>query len=442
MTQPLPNIVHIKKNWYLSRNPFPSQGIARLGGEDLRENGLLFDPAVQDDKFREAAEKFVLGAAYSGLKFGFLWSLGTGLHGDARGFGKSSLMQYLTEHVNEDFGRDVFVSAGLEESDAEEQPVCAMMASFDMANVRSLHAVFYAAVEYVCRFHRPDTPALIQRLYDRLVQVVGSSEEAQLLSAVNQRQLDLTGRTLGPPIPEFLELLCSGDFAALNEYLAAITPTRRTRNGAQYLATLLIFIKTAGINHVLLSCDQLEDFAATTTTKQKRTLEIERFRDYLLEIQPMADMLSVVVTMHPRAVQAIAEMWHLADLPSYDHDRQENKHRVVVLERIRTHEKTERLLRPYIESFRTSSAPPDLPSLFPFSDDAVAAILSRSDGKPRDLLRKANALVEAGGEANWEVIDESRAAELLDAFDLEDDEGDLLAPTAAMIPGDVEWGSR
>ena len=97
MSPSVPKIVHIKRRWYLDQNPFPSQGIARLGGDDMRENGLLFDPGVQDDKVSEAAEKFALGAAYSGLKFGFLWSLGTGLHGDARGFGKSSLMQYLTE---------------------------------------------------------------------------------------------------------------------------------------------------------------------------------------------------------------------------------------------------------------------------------------------------------------------------------------------------------
>ena len=37
-------------------------------------------------KVQESMEKFVLGAAYDGLKFGYLWSLGTGPSGDARGF--------------------------------------------------------------------------------------------------------------------------------------------------------------------------------------------------------------------------------------------------------------------------------------------------------------------------------------------------------------------
>ena len=91
--------------------------------------------------------------------------------------------------------------------------------------------------------------------------------------------------------------------------IEAVKAGSRARVGAaNYLATFLLFAKAAGIKHVLLGCDQLEDFAATSTTKQKRTVETERFRDYVLELQPMADMLSTVVTLHPRAAQAIGEM--------------------------------------------------------------------------------------------------------------------------------------
>jgi hypothetical protein len=241
-------------------------------------------------------------------------------------------------------------------------------------------------------------------------------------------------------VAEFLELLCAGNPAELNRHVAEVTPTRRTRNGAMYLATLLIFIKTAGIPHVLLCCDQLEDFASTTTTKQKRTLEVERFRDYLLEIQPMADMLSVVVTMHPRAVRTIAEMWQLADLPSYEYDREENRHRVVVLDRISTVEKATRLLQQYLNGFRDERAPQSLDPLSPFTPEAVEAIFSRSDGKPRDILRKANALIERGGEENWDTITGERTARLLDTFALDDEDEDLLSPSATVVPGDVDWG--
>jgi len=436
-TGPVNKIVWIKKQWHLQSNPFPAQGIALLGGDDLRENGLLFDPSVQDDKFGEAVEKFALGAAYSGLKFGFLWSLSTGIGADARGFGKSSLMQYLTEYINEDFGRKAFIDTGLDASDADEHPMCSMLASFDMAHVRSLHAVFFAAVEYACRFNRPGKPSLVERLHERITQRLGTTDADVVQQTVDQIQLGMRGRTVGPPVPDFLALLCAGDHDGLRRHVNQVKPASRARNGASYLATLLIYIKAAGIPHVLLCCDQLEDFAATTTTKQKRVLEIERFRDYMLEIQPMADMLSTVVTMHPRAVPAIAEMWQLADLPSYEHDRQENRQRVVVLDKIHSAERTERLLRQYLDGFRSVSGGTDTDPLSPFTKDAIQVIFTRSDGKPRDILRKANSLIERGAEENWTEISAERAAEVLDSF--VDDDGDDLLGSAATVPGDVDW---
>ena len=262
------------------------------------------------------------------------WSLGTGLGGDARGFGKSSLMQFLVENVNEDFGRKVFLEMGLENADADEHPLCAVLASFDMANARSLNAVFYEAARYACRFRHSETSStLIERIRQRLVDVVGDDDLEALIGAVKSVQENLRGRTLGPPVREFLELLCDDDPRKLSRYVDNVTPTKRARSGATFLATFLIMAKAVGIKHVLLCCDQLEDFASTTTSRQKRALETERFRDYILELQPMCDMLSCTVTMHPRATQAIGDMWRLADLPSYDHDRQENRHHVV--ERVR-----------------------------------------------------------------------------------------------------------
>lgn len=434
-------ILWIKKHWNLKENPFPSEAIARLGGDDLRENGLLFDPHVQGDKVEEAAEKFVLGAAYGGLKFGFLWSLGTGIHGDARGFGKSSLMQYLVEDVNKDWGRAIFLRTGLDESDAGEHPMCAVLASFDMANARSLNAVFFTATQYACRFRVDDnTPTLAERIYARLIEQVGSEDPAELRRAIETVQERLRGRTLGPPVAPFLELLCGGDSSRIGRYLEnEVSEAKRTRSGASYLATFLLMVKASGVRNVLLCCDQLEDFASTTTSKQKRTLEVERFRDYLLEIQPMSDMLSVVVTMHPRATQAIGDMWRLADLPSYDHDREENRHRVVVLERLSSAAHANQLVAKYLERYRSGDAPAD--PLYPFTADAVEAIRTRSDGKPRDILRRAHALIERGSEDNWDLIDAANATAVLDSFTLADDEEDLLGTTrsaAARSPYSAE----
>ena len=435
-------IVWMKTKWKLKMNPFPSEAIARLGGTDIRENGLLFDPAVQDSKVQEAREKFVLGAAYGGLKFGYLWSLGTGLDSDARGFGKSSLMQFFVEEINRDFGESAFVKSGLEDTDAAENPVCAVLASFDMANARSLNAVFFEAARYASRFRTSDDQStLAERIRDRLIARVGSDEEAALVAAVMSVQANLRGRTLGPPVDEFLRLLCAGDSSELAAHVDGVTPARRTRNGAAYLATLLIAIQAAGINNVILCCDQLEDFAATTTTRQKRTLETERFRDYVLEIQPMSDMLTCVVTMHPRATQAIGEMWHLADLPSYEHDKAENRHRVVILERLPSVEKASILIEQYLDEARSTPAP-DGDCLYPFTSEAVRVLHIRSEGKPRDLLRKAHSLITEGADRNWEYIDGEGAADILDSF-TDHDEDYFVSPSGASVPTHaVDWSQE
>ena len=442
MISHIPQIVWMKKEWKLKENPFPPEAIARLGGSDNRENGLLFDPAVQDDKVREAMEKFVLGAAYGGLKFGYLWSLGTGLSGDARGFGKSSLMQYMVEQINQDFGRKAFLDSGLDDTDAIENPVCSVLSSFDMANARSLNAVFFEAARYACRFRTADDqPTLAERIRARLVSRIGSDKKSDLIAAVESVQADLRGRTLGPPVAEFLELLCVGDSSKLAAHVDGVTPTRRTRNGAAYLATLLIVIRAAGVDRVLLCCDQLEDFAATTTTRQKRTLETERFRDYVLEIQPMSDMLTCVVTMHPRATQAIGEMWHLADLPSYDHDRAENRHRVVILEQLPNVEKTSILIKQYLNVARAVPVSND-DHLYPFTSEAVDVLYSRSDGKPRDLLRKAYSLINEGADRNWKIIDGEGAAAILDSFSDADEDYFMSSSGVPTSTYSVDWSQE
>jgi hypothetical protein len=290
-----------------------------------------------------------------------------------------------------------------------------------MANAKALNAVFYEAARYGCRFQTSaENPTLIARIRQRLVERVGSEKIEDLMLAIEEVQANLRGRTLGPPVQEFLDVLCSGDSKRVQRYVDGVRPATRTRNGANYLATFLLMIKASGIDHVLLCCDQLEDFASTATTRQKRTVETERFRDYLLELQPMCDMLSCVVTLHPRATQAIGEMWQLADLPSYDYGREENSHSVVVLESINA-EKAEALVATYIAAARTN-VDRSVDSLFPFTNEAVEAIFKRADGKPRDILRKAFSLVERGSEENWDMIDGERAARVLDSFtDIDDD---------------------
>jgi hypothetical protein len=254
------------------------------------------------------------------------------------------------------------------------------------------------------------------------------------------RRAPVRGRTLGPPLNDFIQLLCAGDSTALGRYVAQVKSGARTRVGAaNFLATFLLFAKAADVSHVLLGCDQLEDFASTTTSKQKRMLETERFRDFVLELMPMADMLTIVVTMHPRAELAINEMWRLADLPSMAWHLEENEGHIVVLSEIKSVEQTRALLKPYLEEARTSSASAN--DFAPFTDESFTALLDRSDGKPRDILRKAHALIERGARENWPEIDADRTRTVLDSLALPADDGEQSwsATTTASRSLEEHW---
>lgn len=432
--------VWLKRQWGLRNNPFPTTGIARLGGADLRENGLLYEPDVNADKFEEAVEKFVLGAAFSGLRFGYLWSTGTGPgDSDARGFGKSVLMQHLTGSLNEDFGRAAYLSCGLDEDDASEAPICGLLTSFDTAQIRSLSAALFTAVEYATDFRAADTSlTLVQRLREALVARTATDDPQSLAKIVVEQHRDLRGRTLGPPDDKLILALCDADPTVAQDYLDKVKPASRTRNGAVYLATFLLFAAAAGMKHVLLCCDQLEDLASTTTAKAKRDLETERFRDIILETLPMADMLGVVVTMHPRAALTIGTAWELADLPTFEIS-EANKHRIVVLPALRDLDSAVKLLSKYLAAARKKD---DRPSgdLYPFTSGAVEALFKRSNRKPRDVLRKAHGLIEAASGDNLVIIDEQAVTRYLDAVgpDTEEDIGPVVA---SPVTTSLDWSA-
>jgi hypothetical protein len=403
MSPVLPAVAWIRNKWGLERNPFPAEGIAVLGGTDDRENGRLFRPEVQTQQFDEAIGKFVLGAIYNGQRFGALWSQSTIADPDSRGYGKSVLLQYLSCYLNEDFGKAAFSRVGMDESDAVENPVCALLASFDTASTKNLNSLFFSAVEYGADFRLHDEDrTLYERLYERLCVIAGTDDPMTLTERCHDAYRALKGRTLGPPEEKFLAALCAGEPRAVQDHLDAVTPAKRSRSGANFLATMLLFVKAAGIGKVMLFCDQLEDFASPQTPKRTRSVEVERFRDFVAELLPMADMVSIVVTMHPRALASIEEFWQLADLPSLRVD-EANRHIVVVMTQLDTPDQAKGLLGAYLNASRRDGA--DGAGLAPFTEDAVEELWTHSSKKPRDLLRKAHKMITFAAEENLGEID-------------------------------------
>ncbi|WP_432023203.1 hypothetical protein [Streptomyces parvus] len=427
----VPGVVWIKREWKFRNNPFPSTGMARVGGIDDRENGLLYEPDVHADQLREAIDKFVLGMSFSGLKFGYLWSAGVIPNdSDARGFGKSVLLQHLSRRINSDFGRAVYEESGLDEADAAEVPICSLFTSFDTVHVRSLGAALFAAVEYAVKFRAEDAPTLAGKLRDRLAERIGDSDVKALTKAVADSHRAVRGRTLGPPDDKLIVALCDESPDAAVDYLTKVSPISRSRNGAVHMATFLVFAAAAGIKHVLVCCDQLEDLASTTTAKAKRDLEVERFRDVIVETLPMADMVTLVATMHPRASATMRHAWTLADLPSFDLTPG-NRFSTVELPPLQDAAQAAQLLKRYLAAASTADVAGD--DLRPFTDEAVARLFERSARKPRDVLRKAHTVLVAASAQNLPRITGPDVENILGV------PGQQTAAAQNEIPGTLDW---
>jgi hypothetical protein len=119
-------------------------------------------------------------------------------------------------------------------------------------------------------------------------------------------------------------------------------------------------------------------------------------------------MASYVLTMHPDAARSIEEFWSLARLPQIDFSRRQNERVTVILKALETPDQAARLLGRYLNEFRTGT-PPD--PLFPFTRDAIEAVRKSAEGRPGEILRRANRLIDEGAANQTALIDATQVEE-------------------------------
>jgi hypothetical protein len=203
----------------------------------------------------------------------------------------------------------------------------------------------------------------------------------------------IIGGTSGPLRSELVYALAPGGMQ-LKLTLAAVSPTARLRNGLQYLDFALAVLAAAGIDHLFLMIDQLEDLATNrSVTAPKRSREIGRIRD-LLESTPYATRLHMIFTFHNRAAQVLDRFWEENRLPSFEVSPS-NTSAVVVLGGIKDREQAEELLRVFLEDARTEQVEDDL---LPFESAAVDVLREVAEGRPGPLLNRARELLNAAAE--------------------------------------------
>ena len=373
---------HMEEAWKLEKNPFPAEAIR------IQNVAQPYSESVFPEETNEFRRKLIRGGVRGGQVIGFLWSKG---QRSDTGFGKTTLLQEVAREINTDFGNATLERAGAKE--AARPPIAATFSNLNSLNATGLYPVLFNAVVDLATPRDTSADSVFDKARARIIETVGSDDTDAIAECVRDTWATIGG-TSGPLRIELVESFATGGSKQLKAQLMTVSPTARLRNGLQYLDFALAVLSAAGIDHLFLMIDQLEDLATNrSVTSAKRSREIGRIRDFL-ESTPYATRLHMIFTFHDRAAIVLDRFWEENRLPPFEVSPS-NTASVVVLYGIKDAEQARELLRVYLEDARIDNVDDDL---LPFEPGAVEVLREVSDGRPGVLLSRAHELLNAAAE--------------------------------------------
>lgn len=411
---------HMEEAWKLDGNPFPPEGI-RHPGKNEPFSAKVFPSETADYK-----RKLIRGAIQGQRQIGFLWSQGPG--GDT-GYGKTTLMLAAAREINADLGESVLLEAGMKPE--RLVPIAAVYANLNNLDAAGLYPVLFQAVIDAATPSGDEDPALAEKLRDRILEEVGG-EVGEIEGAIREAHLRISPG--GAPLrQELINAFVDGGADQLHQQLSQVSQATRLRSGLQYLDFLMATLAAAGIDHLYLFIDQLEDLAINKSiTSAKRSREIGRIRD-LLEAEPYASRAHWVFTFHNSAAIVLEKFWEQNRLPRFE-IAADNTASLVVLRGLSDDEQVGELLKVYMEDKRLEVVDDDL---LPLKPDALAVLRQVSQGRVGIVLSKAHQLLDAAAERGRGEIDGQFAQQYFGGS-ITAGEGEGLVETEATVTADID----
>ena len=398
---PIDALDHMEEAWNLDANPFPAEAIY--------VKNTPYCPTVFEEESQEFRRKLIRGSVRGSVNVGFLWSQGA--QADT-GFGKTTLMSEITKEINRDLGVNTLTQAGVR---AEKQvPIAAAFSNLNNLNASGLYPVLFNAVLDLAE-SPPDSVSILDQVRARIVRDLDTGDATQIIRHVTDTWLRICG-TAPPLRPEVVSAFASGGAQGVKAALGTVSATARLRNGLHYLDFALAALAAAGVEHLYLMIDQLEDLATTRTiTAAKRSREIGRIRD-MMEGPPYVNRVHFILTFHNRAAQVLERFWEENRLPPFEISPS-NIASVVVLRGLKDDTQVSDLLRVYLEEQREGSVEDDL---LPFEPGAITVLREVSDGRVGILLNRARELFDFAAQRGAPRITGDLASRFLAGADTSD----------------------
>ena len=392
---------HMEEAWSLEANPFPAEAI--------HTQDTPYCPTVFGAESQEFRRKLIRGSVRGNVNMGFLWSQGAQ---EDTGFGKTTLMREITKEINHDLGVETLTKAGVR---ADKQvPIAAAFSNLNNLNASGLYPVLFNAVIDLTQA-TPGGTSVLDQARGRIVQDLETDDPDRLYAHVTDTWLDICG-TAPPLRPEVVRAFADAGSQGVKAALGTVSATARLRNGLHYLDFALAALATAGVDHLYLMIDQLEDLATTRTiTAAKRSREIGRIRD-MLEGPPYANRVHFILTFHNRAAIRLERFWNDNRLPPFEISPS-NVASVVVLRGLKDDTQVSELLRVYLEDQREGHVEDDL---LPFDAGAITVLREISDSRVGILLNRARELFDFAAERGAPRITGELATKFFSGADTSD----------------------
>lgn len=377
---------HMREAWGLSHNPFPP---AAIGGEDSM-NAPYSDAILNEDRDQFIEKLIVKAALPPGREFGYLWSQG---RRDDTGFGKTTLMLHTARELNFDFGRTIIDEYGL----PSEMSMAGVWASMKLTGVTGIYALLFETIVFAAQRQSEDEPCLLERCWDSIAAKVGVDPDDRVtLSDAIRNEIYQSQRTLFPGYPalrnDIVEALVSCNTGTVLSQLSRVTRPSRTRNGLSYFEALYCLVRAAGVQHLFVFVDQLEDLAtARNIPRATRQREVGRFRDIFAETAGLRGHCHAVFTFHNRAATALHDFWLLERLnPPFSPQDPIGRTATTVLKGLTGVGQVEALLTTYLDSVRENPTG----NADPFESSTYQVLLDRCDGRIGQILSEAYAILD------------------------------------------------
>ena len=273
----------------------------------------------------------------------------------------------------------------------KQRPIAAAFSNLNGLNASGLYPVLFNGVLDLTQPSEKNIDPVLDQAKTRITEKLGADDPSQIAGDLRDTWLRIGG-TGAPLRHELIEAFASGGAGQVRAVLGNVSAAARLRNGLHYLDFAVGALAAAGIDHLYLMIDQLEDLATTRSiTAAKRSREIGRIRD-MLEGAPYANRVHFIFTFHNRAAQVLERYWEENRLPPFEISPS-NTSSVVVLRGLRDDDQVRALLHVYLEAYRTAEVRED-EDLMPFESDAIGVLREVSEGRVGILLNRAHELIE------------------------------------------------